>query len=622
MKKCFITNKICEYDKQVDIETPSAEVFMISQYGFPYDHLFEQAIKPAMNELNKKIDRADQALELGYVMCQRICRKIKRSNFVIADISEANGNVFYELGLSYGLGKDIVLLANKRASHPYLQAFKNIPADFLEYESYHDLEASEEFEKRFQKPLSLQQELLKSNFQEALLNKTPIILNITNAESMVKDYQERAIHTAVTSYNTEKLPRKRSKLENWNIQTYEVGNDLNILDAITKISKAKICIIDTTQYGQQPNAFIYFLLGVAHACERDVVPIINRSLNNNTPFDIKGLWQISFTKIKDLESELKQILPNIDKEFKKQREEFLFHQVWDPFMDNGRDTIHVFTCAREAKHDEDRGNRTNVDKWDFETVSDLSFFIAHKYPTKEVKIESPKNKETTEIQRHKFLSNLEEDLRDKDCIIIGSPDVSDYTEMVLAKIHGLKPYNKQNKDLPYIFIKKTMGMDHPRKQSAFYGEPDAATGKESIRFRCGDEIVQECYENTTFQDGQSINMGEACAVITLANNPYKKENNKYSKIMVISGFTGVATYASVKFLTSPDEKVRAELEKYFTERKELESAGGGQNQIVHILLTVKYRRPTKEVSHGDTRMYKSVSFKTVRIIGDRLSHAE
>jgi hypothetical protein len=59
-----------------------------------------------------------------------------------------------------------------------------------------------------------------------------------------------------------------------------------------------------THYEEGTNAYIFFLLGLAHACEREVIPVINRPINRSVPFDIRGLWQVNFEKVEELQSEL------------------------------------------------------------------------------------------------------------------------------------------------------------------------------------------------------------------------------------------------------------------------------------------------------------------------------
>ncbi|HLP59987.1 MAG TPA: hypothetical protein VK186_14195, partial [Candidatus Deferrimicrobium sp.] len=110
--KCFMSEKECDCRRS---QKP-LQVFVISPFGYPFDDIYEKGIKNILNEIEPpglhgvtlNAVRADQAPQLGFVMCQKICQQIQESEFVIADISKPNPNVFYELGLSYGMNKKII----------------------------------------------------------------------------------------------------------------------------------------------------------------------------------------------------------------------------------------------------------------------------------------------------------------------------------------------------------------------------------------------------------------------------------------------------------------------------------------------------------------------------------
>lgn len=77
--KCFMSNKECEYQALKHIEGDDhIGFFMVSPFGYPYDDLFNRVIKDTIESIDKKykVDRADRAMQIGFVMCQRICKKI------------------------------------------------------------------------------------------------------------------------------------------------------------------------------------------------------------------------------------------------------------------------------------------------------------------------------------------------------------------------------------------------------------------------------------------------------------------------------------------------------------------------------------------------------------------
>lgn len=116
---CFMTGKGCVYTEAIDrqIENRRAKKayagFMIVPFqpnvSSFFDLCFNRYLKNCYdpneqedggNQDAKRQDRlailrADQISRTGYVICEKICRKIQDSDFVVADISVANPNVFY-----------------------------------------------------------------------------------------------------------------------------------------------------------------------------------------------------------------------------------------------------------------------------------------------------------------------------------------------------------------------------------------------------------------------------------------------------------------------------------------------------------------------------------------------
>ncbi len=630
--KCFITKRECRYDGP-NYETK--EIFMVSPFGFPYDDLYSYAIVPNVKEKIKgyKISRADQSLQLGYVMCERICRRILRSSFIIVDLTLPNGNVYYELGLSYGLCKSIGILKKKSAENPYVKALLALSDSAIihEYNKLENLLESDFISKSISDPYiqsSKTRDAFKIELQKIIIDAPPVILNIVNNDGPVLDLHEIAIKKALivnknntndTDGNTDDLESFEA-LERWTVDTLVVNQEINIKEACKKIIAAKICVFDMTHYHDPVNAYMFFLLGLAHALEREAIPVINRPMNLSVPFDIRGLWQVNFDKIKDLTKELRQIVAIIDADVKKEQINRIYKDLWDPFLQEKK--LSVYTCAREVSHDENRGKRTNIDKWDFITVSDLSFFIAQMYETAEVNVEKPKNKKkASELTDIKVLNDFHRQIRDeifnRDCVIVGSPDVSDYAEVILSDLHGIDPHSQSQKrdNLPFVFFKRTQGTDHPRKISSFYLEPDS-TQKDKVEFGKKRTTVA-CIEFEDDEDGIKCNHGNTCIVITLAKNPHQSENQKPRQVMILSGFTGVGTYGAIKFLTDPANHFNKELMKFFKQYNVIKLHPFKKNILgVHILLAVEYDC-LEDGSSGDTRELKTISFKGIEPIFEK-----
>ena len=87
-------------------------VFVVMQFGEPYDSLYREVIKPVCSKKGFKAFRADDVFKPGVIL-QDIRRGIVDSDVIIAEITPVNANVFYELGYAHALEKPTILLANR-----------------------------------------------------------------------------------------------------------------------------------------------------------------------------------------------------------------------------------------------------------------------------------------------------------------------------------------------------------------------------------------------------------------------------------------------------------------------------------------------------------------------------
>ncbi len=96
-----------------DVKSSNTRVFVVMQFGEPYDSLYREVIQPVSQEMGFKAVRGDDVFRPGIIL-QDIWRDIVSSEVIIAEITPANPNVFYELGLAHAMGKQTVLLANRQ----------------------------------------------------------------------------------------------------------------------------------------------------------------------------------------------------------------------------------------------------------------------------------------------------------------------------------------------------------------------------------------------------------------------------------------------------------------------------------------------------------------------------
>ena len=86
--------------------------FVLMPFGGIWDQYYAQIYEPAIQQAGLVAVRADDVFRAGSVL-QDIVALLLQSSVVLADISEGNRNVHYELGLAHALGKPTVLVAPK-----------------------------------------------------------------------------------------------------------------------------------------------------------------------------------------------------------------------------------------------------------------------------------------------------------------------------------------------------------------------------------------------------------------------------------------------------------------------------------------------------------------------------
>lgn len=99
-----------------DIGEPQA--FVVTQYGEPYETLYTDVIEPVAKAMGFHPYRAKDVYRPGIIL-QDIIQGLVESDVVIAEISPANRNVFYELGYAHAMGKPTILLAERTSELPF-----------------------------------------------------------------------------------------------------------------------------------------------------------------------------------------------------------------------------------------------------------------------------------------------------------------------------------------------------------------------------------------------------------------------------------------------------------------------------------------------------------------------
>ncbi len=100
-----------------EVSGDKPKIFVAMEYREPFDTFYHKVIKPQA-ESRFDVVRMDEKVGPG-VIFQDMQREISQADVVIAEITPANPNVFYELGYAHALGKPTVLLAQRGGKLPF-----------------------------------------------------------------------------------------------------------------------------------------------------------------------------------------------------------------------------------------------------------------------------------------------------------------------------------------------------------------------------------------------------------------------------------------------------------------------------------------------------------------------
>lgn len=150
------------------------KAFVIMPFSEEFDDIYQIGIKETAKNEKVTAYRLDEEL-FNEGMLEKIYKEIENSDFIIADLSNKNANVFYELGFAHAIGKLTILLTQNADDIPFdlkhkrhiiygnsikhlkeqlkkniiwakkeIEQFKNIPIE-IELKTTGVLNASEEF---------------------------------------------------------------------------------------------------------------------------------------------------------------------------------------------------------------------------------------------------------------------------------------------------------------------------------------------------------------------------------------------------------------------------------------------------------------------------------------------
>lgn len=92
--------------------------FVIMPFSKELDDAYRLGIKSSADECEVRAERLDEQI-FSEGMLDRIYRQIDIADFIIADLSDRNANVFYELGYAHAKNKICILITKDAADIPF-----------------------------------------------------------------------------------------------------------------------------------------------------------------------------------------------------------------------------------------------------------------------------------------------------------------------------------------------------------------------------------------------------------------------------------------------------------------------------------------------------------------------
>ena len=110
-------------------------VFVLMPFVNDLEDTYVYGIRGAAEKLGLKCSRADE-IEHNHEIIKEVVDNIKRARFVVAEVTNRNANVFYELGWAHALERDPILIARQGVELPFDVAHVNT----IFYRNINDLE--------------------------------------------------------------------------------------------------------------------------------------------------------------------------------------------------------------------------------------------------------------------------------------------------------------------------------------------------------------------------------------------------------------------------------------------------------------------------------------------------
>jgi hypothetical protein len=92
--------------------------FVLMPFSKEFDDIYQLGIKSTCDEMKMSCKRVDEQI-FHHSILQQIYNQIENADILIADLTNQNPNVFYEVGYAHGLNKNVILLTKNTQDIPF-----------------------------------------------------------------------------------------------------------------------------------------------------------------------------------------------------------------------------------------------------------------------------------------------------------------------------------------------------------------------------------------------------------------------------------------------------------------------------------------------------------------------
>lgn len=113
-----------------DFALDSSLCFVLMPFAAKFQPVYDDHIRPVISQAGLSSQRADEIASTNLITWD-IWERLNKARLVIADLTDRNPNVFYEVGLAHAISKDVILLTQSMGDVPFdLQSLRFIVYEF------------------------------------------------------------------------------------------------------------------------------------------------------------------------------------------------------------------------------------------------------------------------------------------------------------------------------------------------------------------------------------------------------------------------------------------------------------------------------------------------------------